>query len=376
MGWNVHLRENRFERAAGLFYEAAALPELWPTALQAVAEACGAAGAVILPVHAGPDIALPSPGIEGYVHDLVADGWGSTNNPRMRRGLALTMAGMKGLITDGDMFTPEELEKDEFYNEFVRPHRMGATAGMVLASFGNDLVLPLSMERHARDGPFMRADVARMNRLMARAKPAAELALSVGFASARLLADSFGGAGRDIVLLASSGQVLHFAPDFERHLGDAVTLRSGVLRSWHPSTDATLTGAIRRAVGPGTATDRIAASVPLPRRERRRPLMAQVVPIVGSGQDVFMLARAALIVTDPEWKGPLDGVGKALGVMGLTPAEVRLAVRIGEGADLGEIAEVEGIAIETVRARLKSVFGKTGTHRQAELAILVAGLLR
>lgn len=368
------IRENQFERATELFYEAAAVPELWPTALQAVAEACGAAGGVILPIFPGPATAYPSPGIEEYVHDLVADGWASTNNSRMQRGLALTMAGMKGLITDSDMFTPEELEKDTFYNEFIRPHRMGSTAGMVLARFGNEIVLPFAMECHARDGPFFREDVVKMNRLMARAKPAAELALKVGFASARRLADSLSESGGEIVLLGPSGRVIHMPPDFERHLGDAVTLRAGALHSWHSPTDMKLGAAIGRTVSGGAAIDRATPVIPLPRRHRRRPLMARIVPIVGSAQDLFMLARAAIIVTDPDGTAPADGAGEALAVMGLTPAEVRLAVHIGKGADLAEVAKAERIAVETARARLKAIFAKTGTHRQAELAVLVASL--
>lgn len=63
-------------------------------------------------------------------------------------------------------------------------------------------------------------------------------------------------------------------------------------------------------------------------------------------------------------------------IFGLSAAEGRLAARIGRGEELKDIAEAEGIVIETARARLKAVFAKTGTHRQAELAILIAGLMR
>jgi DNA-binding CsgD family transcriptional regulator len=57
---------------------------------------------------------------------------------------------------------------------------------------------------------------------------------------------------------------------------------------------------------------------------------------------------------------------------GLSAAETRLAARIGHGESLAAIAEAEGVVIETARSRLKAVFAKTGTHRQAELAALVA----
>ena len=56
----------------------------------------------------------------------------------------------------------------------------------------------------------------------------------------------------------------------------------------------------------------------------------------------------------------------------LTPAEARIAVGIARGEALARIAEINGIAVTTARTQLKSVFKKTGTHRQAELTALLA----
>jgi DNA-binding CsgD family transcriptional regulator len=57
----------------------------------------------------------------------------------------------------------------------------------------------------------------------------------------------------------------------------------------------------------------------------------------------------------------------------LTPAECRLSTSLIDGKSLREIAHTYGVAVDTLKAQLKSVFIKTGTHRQAEL---VAMLLR
>ena len=57
----------------------------------------------------------------------------------------------------------------------------------------------------------------------------------------------------------------------------------------------------------------------------------------------------------------------------LTPAEVQIALGIAEGNTLTAIAKMRGVAISTVRGQLKSVFVKTGTHRQAELVGLLVG---
>jgi DNA-binding CsgD family transcriptional regulator len=57
----------------------------------------------------------------------------------------------------------------------------------------------------------------------------------------------------------------------------------------------------------------------------------------------------------------------------LTPAEVQIALGIAEGKTLASIAKVRGVAVSTARGQLKSVFVKTGTHRQAELVALLVG---
>lgn len=56
---------------------------------------------------------------------------------------------------------------------------------------------------------------------------------------------------------------------------------------------------------------------------------------------------------------------------GLTQAEARIALGIMRGESVATIAAARGIAVATARTQLKSVFAKTRTHRQAELAAFV-----
>jgi len=60
----------------------------------------------------------------------------------------------------------------------------------------------------------------------------------------------------------------------------------------------------------------------------------------------------------------------------LTAAEAELAAMLTEGDSLERIAEHRRVALETVRAQLKSVFRKTGAHRQGELVSWVVKLAR
>jgi DNA-binding CsgD family transcriptional regulator len=56
---------------------------------------------------------------------------------------------------------------------------------------------------------------------------------------------------------------------------------------------------------------------------------------------------------------------------GLTQSESRVAGLVAEGLSPREIAEARHVSIHTVRDQIKSVLGKTGLHRQAELARLL-----
>jgi len=59
----------------------------------------------------------------------------------------------------------------------------------------------------------------------------------------------------------------------------------------------------------------------------------------------------------------------------LTEAEARLATQLAFGKPLEKVADQFGIVKETARSQLKSIFTKTGVHRQAELVALLAKLL-
>jgi len=366
------LKEDRFERVSELFYEAAGVPETWPDALDALAEASGATGAVLLPVRPGSSRTISSAGIAELVERHVAQGWHPAN-PRMRRGLELTEAGWLGLITDRDMFGEDGLPASD-YSAFLEQHGFGWVAGMVLARAGHDLVVPVSIERRLEEGPFTPGEVLTLNRLMAQLRPAAALAVRIGFAGARSFADGVAAIGEDAVLIGDLGNVLYSTPGFERHLGCAFDIRSGRLVAADRDGDARLGALIGRATESGPVASRIGRGFVLQRPEAL-PLFVRVVPISGAAHDVFNLARAVVIVTDPE-RGGSRTFHILIETFGLSAAEARLARRIGRGETLRDIASAERMSVETMRTRLKSVFGKTGTHRQAELALLVASMSR
>lgn len=56
----------------------------------------------------------------------------------------------------------------------------------------------------------------------------------------------------------------------------------------------------------------------------------------------------------------------------LSPAEAAIAVALGTGIDLGELAQQRHVKLNTLRSQVASIMAKTGTRRQAQLVALVA----
>jgi DNA-binding CsgD family transcriptional regulator len=85
------------------------------------------------------------------------------------------------------------------------------------------------------------------------------------------------------------------------------------------------------------------------------------------------LCQAILVLVDLEAR-PTTAQRDLIEAFGLTPAEARLATRVAAGEPIDTIAEKLGIAYETARNVLKSIFYKTETRRQGELIALLTRL--
>ena len=98
-----------------------------------------------------------------------------------------------------------------------------------------------------------------------------------------------------------------------------------------------------------------------------RPLALQRIPLyqANGGCEYFVIVLADL-AGRPQ-PNPLT----LKRIFGLTGAEAKLAIRIGHGDTPSEIARDHGVSVATVRSQLASVFAKTQTRRQTDLALLL-----
>jgi DNA-binding CsgD family transcriptional regulator len=125
---------------------------------------------------------------------------------------------------------------------------------------------------------------------------------------------------------------------------------------------------IETAIGKGVSCSE---GIVLSRPSGKRPYQVVAAPLGGEQHErCSCRALAALFVTDPEAK-PAIPEHLARVLYGLTPAEIRVAESLLQGAKPKEISDRYGVSIATVRTHLRSIFDKTETRRQSELVELL-----
>lgn len=101
-----------------------------------------------------------------------------------------------------------------------------------------------------------------------------------------------------------------------------------------------------------------------------RRIFVQLLPMhAGLSEEPSVL----VLMTDPDNPSTRDPANLLL-MLGLTPAEARVAVRVGRGLSPAEAASELGITHSTARYTLQAVFDKLAIGRQSQLAQVVTRL--
>jgi DNA-binding CsgD family transcriptional regulator len=172
-------------------------------------------------------------------------------------------------------------------------------------------------------------------------------------------------------LIDRERQLLALNPTGVDCLAEGLTMRRNRVAATDRESDVRLQSLIGVTLN---STDSAYSSASmLVRRHARLPLAVHVVRLRDEARPALNGAGLLLVAFDPErcQPPPPDMLTE---VFRLTPAEANVAIGIADGRHLAEIAADRGVKIGTVRAYSKTVFAKTGTRGQAELATLLTRL--
>lgn len=336
--------------------------------LHKAADIFAAEGASLLASPTGEAAIFWSEGLDGLADAFVQGAW-YLNNARAERGLRLRHT--KPILTEADLFSPEELDHLPYNAEFINRNGFRWVAGAVIREAANNFTI-FTLERKARADRFERAEIDALEACLPHLRRCAEIAAHLSACKGEGMLDAFDGLGCAAILFDHTGNVQHINQRAHKYVGADIVISQGKVSTTHMEANAAFQHLIGAIITPQKA-DRLAQITATIPRMTGRPLLAYGMPILRSAEDVFQNCKAIMVIVDPdEHLVPSEIFLKQL--FKLTPAEIRLALAIAAGSSLNEFAEKQRVTIGTARIQLKSVMAKTNTRRQAELVSILAQL--
>ena len=348
----------------------------WPGAAALIDEACGLTGNDIL-VAEGPkdDVRVLFVGAytRGQRREDQEREYLENYHPTDERVPRFRQLPDSRLVHVRDLFTPNELKTSPTYNEMLL--RAGGQNSMCVRLDGPDgssiawgLRDPVDSDGWGASRLTMVTRLLPHIRQFVRVRHALDRADALNTTMAALLENSRIG----VVHLDRRGRILEVndrARSILRHSA-GLSARKGMLGARNPADQVRL----KRVVGdalPASASPAVSGSMLLRRSPLLPPLVVHAKPVSVPQPDYGARHVAALVlIVEP---GRRNNIGPELvaTLLGLTPAESRVAVSLAAGKSVRDIAETIGVTERTIYWHLRQIYQKHSISRQADLVRLV-----
>lgn len=280
------------------------------------------------------------------------------------------------VFNSSDVVPASEFVQTRFYHEWMRPQGM---VDSVCANLEKSVVsvAALAVIRGEQDGLVDDEARRRMRLIVPHMLRAASIGHLIGREQMEkaALADTLGRIAAAVFLVDASGRVTFVNEPGQTMVvqGKLLRIGHGRLAAVHPHASRMLLDAFAAAgrSDPAFGAHGVAVSLTPAQDER---WLAHVLPLTSGARQQAggaHSAAAAVFVRKAalDIPSPLETLTR---LYKLTGSEVRVLHAVVETGGVPEIAAALGILESTVRTHLKSLFDKTGTHRQADLVKLVA----
>ena len=358
-----------------LIYNAAVQPELWTDVIKRLMVITRAESGALtrLDIEEGAGQALAAEGPPDLLREYFDYYYKINPMQLVEDPVGYTRGWAASILRDEDWMPREQLERSEYYNDFL--NRCSGEWGLTirLALKGSELAT-VSLGRSFQRGRFERPDMTQARRVqphLIRSFALTQHMAALGGLSEDL-ATALERSGSPMLLLNGERRIVHLNGLAERMIakGDVLRAEGGRLTAVDPSGTGLLEQAVVRA-GARDWTQRNSGAIRLERPGNVLPLLITVAPLRLEAASVFVSGAAVLVsITDPADPGS----ARAAGRFDLSRAEQRLAAALVDGLSLKQMSDSFGVSINTTRTQLAHVFQKTGTHTQAELVRLLMSL--
>lgn len=357
--------------AAGILYDAALNPELWPTALASLAGRLSAPAA-LLRVGSGDRTTagvLATAGLEPATV-LACGAVDPTRDP-------LCEAAERHLaepIRTGVEVSLELVADSEFGRLVLAPAGLAQALGVSLHAMEGAFA-SLWFFR-PRDAPFSDGDARTLAEWLPHVLRAVQVRhrLSLAEHASAVSSAALDRLALGAIMVDERARLLMVNRLADRLLaaGDGLTVTGDGLRAFTPAATGRLHAAIREVCREAAACGRTrSAGLRLARPSHDVPLDVIVVSLSRSTAAGGSRHPAAIVfIADPE-RTHVTPERLLRDLYDLTPAEARLAMSLAHGRSLTAAAAHVGISRNTAHTQLSSIFAKTGTTTQTELVRLM-----
>lgn len=359
------------DRIIHILYEAAVIPELWPAALEAIGERLGgcALGMSLQPYKAPPRAFAHV----GFDMKMMARNYPDRHtNPMVAAMSRLppSVATVRQAITPNSDYFGSGL-----YNEVFRPQRLvHAAAGCAFKSA--DLFVPLGIFRHTDQGELGEHELELLRLVLPHLRRGIQIYLRISSLSSQQEATDiainqlpFG-----LVFFNATGVIWKLNSVAEEIIAEdnGLVIRNGELHAAEMTENYELGALIRSAAGSGTGGwNSMGGAMAISRPASSLPLSLRIVPLPVSNTDLGLDRPGAAAFIADATRNTNPSEDAVMRMLNLTAAEAKVACLLVTGLSVEEVAQRLGNKSSTIRAHLKSIFGKTDTGRQSELVGII-----
>ncbi|KQS84755.1 MULTISPECIES: helix-turn-helix transcriptional regulator [unclassified Rhizobium] len=360
----MRLNLEKLDQALDRSVEAALDPALWPDVLDRVVSATGSFGAnIISTISRSPDTVISTDSLKPAFAQYFADGW-HINDYRLN-GVPLLQR--KGTAREQEYAPRDEFERHDFYR-YQAKYGIGKSCLIGLSAPGELVALALHRKLDSDFYSDEEADI--LQRVGQRVGASVAIARAMSNSKVSGMVEAFTMAGAAAVFFDRFCRVAAVTAAAEKCFGKELDVADGQFQSHIPGIRAAIQNRMQAVIDKRWLGMKAFSGPLVVRRLNAGPLSVHVQRLGGHLPDLFAHSVGVCLIDGGEQK-PKQAPQHIRKLLGLTASEAAIAALISQGMTLREIADRKGIAYETVRAHLRSIFGKTGTKRQAELVTLL-----
>lgn len=353
------------QRLTAALTAAAIDPSRWTETLETIAECTQSYGAILFPVLGNLPIINPSRSMQKSFEIYVKDGW----IERDERYLGVKKFLKKGVATDDDCMPAEIRKRSPFYQDFLAACNLKDFAAVRVGR--GELVWNISLQRTPAQGSFSETELEWLGTLTESLDSVVQISAALGMAKADAALDAFDFSDRAAVLLDRMGSVVRVNAAAERLIGEDFQISARRVRSRDPHANDRLNHAIKVLLW-SYKTSTIPPVI-FPKASGGK-LIIYPMQLPGLTSSPLSAFHAILVISDTDTTNSA-ATTTLQQVFDLTASEAHLAVALATGKDLETVATEREISKETLRSQLKSIFLKTRTNRQAQLAVVLSALI-